>query len=271
MVCKMVKKGLLGAAVLAGTSYLVFGTSTPSYFSTAFHKARHAAKHAVPIQFEIDRAKEEIANLEPAILNNREELARAEVDVEHLAREVETVKANLSKEKSAMVALRESLSTGEYKLTGRVSYTPDEVKGDLARKLTHYKNVTKILVDKEATLKARQQAVIAARAKLTEMGHQKQALATKVEEIQARLQAIEATQQKNEFNFDDSALARAKASVTELEKRLEVKARVAEMEGHFSGEGLPVLEQGRDVVREFDEEFGAPAKDAKSKTGDKSL
>ena len=108
MVCKMMKKGLLGAAVLAGTSYLVFGTSAPSYFRTAFHKARHAAHDAVPIQFEIDRAKEEIANLEPAILNNREELARAEVDVEQLDREVAAVRSNLDKEKGAMVIVPSS-------------------------------------------------------------------------------------------------------------------------------------------------------------------
>ena len=270
MVCNMMKKGLLGAAVLAGTSYLVFGTSAPSYFRTAFHKARHAAHDAVPIQFEIDRAKEEIANLEPAILNNREELARAEVDVEHLDREVSAVRGNLDKEKTAMLSLRDSLN-GKVTLAGRTSYTKDEVTADLGRRLTHYRNVTKILTDKEATLKARQQAVVAARQKLTEMAHQKRALATKVEEIQARLQAIEATQQKNEFNFDDSALARAKASVNDLEKRLEVKARVAEMEGHFSGEGVPVIEPGRDVVKEFDDEFGATANDAKTRTGDKSL
>ena len=84
MVCKVMKKGLLGAALTAGALYLAFGTSAPSYVRTAFHKVRHTAQDSVPIQFEIDRAKEVIANLEPAILNNREELARGEVDVEHL-------------------------------------------------------------------------------------------------------------------------------------------------------------------------------------------
>jgi chromosome segregation ATPase len=270
MVCKYAKRGALATLALAGASFLAFGTSAPSYMKTAFHNARHAVKGAVPIQFEIDRAKEEIANLEPAILNNREELARAEVDVEHLDREVAEVKANLAKEKAAMASIKESLD-GKVSLTGgRVQYTKDELTADLGRRLTHYRNVTKILADKEATLKARQQAVIGARAKLTEMAHQKRALATKVEEIQARLQAIEATQQKNEFNFDDSALARAKQSVSELEKRLEVKARVAEMEGHFSGSDLlPLTEPGRDVLKEYEDEFGG--RDTKAKTGDKSL
>jgi chromosome segregation ATPase len=271
MVCSMVKKGLLGAALSAGALYLVFGTSAPSYVRTAFHKVRHSAKDSVPVQFEIDRAKEEIANLEPAILNNREELARAEVDVEYLDREIATTRDTLAKEKKAMLAIRESLSTGDLKLAGRVSYTAGEVKIELANRLDHYRNVTRILEEKETTLKARQKAVAAARLKLTEMANQKRLLATRVESIQARLQAIEATQEKNEFTFDDSALARAKQTVSDLEKRLEVKARVAEMEGHFSNTGLPLeIEPGRDVIKEFDTEFGHEGKTA-AKTGDKSL
>jgi peptidoglycan hydrolase CwlO-like protein len=271
MVCKVVKKGLLGAALSAGALYLVFGTHAPSYVRTAFHKVRHTAKDSVPIQFEIDRAKEDIAALEPAILNNREELARGEVDVEHLKREIDTVRANLGTEKKAMLTLRESLATGDLKLAGHVSYTAGEVKTELAHRLDHYRNVAKILEEKETTLKAREKAVVSARQKLTEMASQKRALGTKVESIQARLQAIEATQDKNEFNFDDSALARAKQTVNDLERRLEVKARVAEMEGRYSGDfstAPSYVEPGRDVVKEVDEAFGqAPT----PKPGDKSL
>lgn len=274
MVCKMVKKGLLGAAVTAGALYMAFGTLAPSYVRTAFHKVRHSAKDSVPIQFEIDRAKDEIAALEPAILNNREELARAEVDVEYLVREVDAFKGNLANEKKAMVTLRDSLSSGDLKLAGHVSYTPAEIKSDLATRLDHYRNMTKILEEKETTLKARQKAVTAARVQLTQMANQKRTLATKLESIQARLQAIAATQDKNEFNsrFDDSALARAKQTVNDLERRLEVKARVAEMEGHFSDGGLPIsVDSNRDVVKEFDAEFGGNhPKDSGSKA-DKSL
>src|SRR5437016_1778722 len=102
MVCSMIKKGLLGAALTAGALYVAFGTSAPSYVRTAFCKARHSVKDSVPITFEIDRARQQIADLEPAILDNREELARAEVDAEHLEREIVTLKANLAKEKKAM-------------------------------------------------------------------------------------------------------------------------------------------------------------------------
>ena len=95
MVCSMVKKGLLGAALGAGTLFLVFGTSAPSYVKTAFHKVRQSAKDAVAPQFEIDRARKEIASLKPMFDQNKETLARAEVEAEHLEREVVTIQANL--------------------------------------------------------------------------------------------------------------------------------------------------------------------------------
>jgi chromosome segregation ATPase len=271
----MIKKAVLGAALSAGAMYLVFGTSAPSYVRTAFHRVRHNAKDAVPVQFEIDRARQEIANLEPAIKDNIEVLARAEVDVEYLNREIATTQANLASEKKAMLALRDSLETGDFRLAGHghVRYTEDEVKGDLARRLDRYRNVNKILEEKEATLKAREKSVIAARKLLMEMAAQKQTLLTKLEKIEAHLKMIEATRATNEFDFDDSALARAKQSVSELEKRLEVLDRKAEMEGRFVDSGnLPVgLEPNRDVVREIDDEFGTPAAAPKAENGNGSV
>jgi len=272
MVCSMVKKGLVGAALSAGALYLAFGTSAPSYVRTAFHRARHNVQSAVPVQFDIDRARDEIANLEPAIRDNIELLARSEVDVEYLDREIAAVRSNLAVEKKALVALRESLETGDFRLAGHVSYTADEVKGELARRLDHYRNVSRTLAEKEATLKIKQKAVVAAHQQLKNMASQKKALLAKIDGIEARLKMIEATKATNEFNFDDSALARAKRTVADLDKRLDEMARFSELEGRFSEAGVPVvIEPGRDVVKEIDAEFGTPAKGSAPKTTDKSL
>jgi chromosome segregation ATPase len=268
----MIKKAVLGAALGAGALYLAFGTSAPSYVRTAFCKVRHNAKDAVPVQFEIDRARGEIANLEPAIKDNIEALARAEVDVEYLEKEIVATRDNLGSETRAMLALRQSLENGDFRLAGhsRVRYTPEEVKSDLARRLDHIHHVNANLAEKEATLKARQKAIVAARKQLQEMAAQKQLLLTKLAGIEAHLKMIEATRSANEFDFDNSALARAKQSVAELERRLEVLDRRAEMEGRFVDSGIPVsIEPGRDVVREIDEEFGPNAPAPKDATAPK--
>jgi chromosome segregation ATPase len=251
--------------------YLAFGTHAPSYVRTAFHKVRHQAKDSVPIQFQIDQAKDEISSLEPVILENRELLARAEVDVEYLQKEIATIEKNQEGAKTAMVTLREKLESGDLRLAknSTVRLTEDEVKADLAAGLDRYRNVGKILDEKRTTLKARERAVEGARRKLGEMANMKRSLATRVETIQAQLQAIEATQAGNEFSFDDSALSRAKQTVADLEKRLEVKTRVAEMEGRYPADSLPLGIQGRDVLKEFDSEFGTADKTAPKAGGDK--
>ena len=271
MACKIIKKSVLGATLGAGALYLAFGTSAPSYVRTAFHKFRDTTKSSVPVQFEIDRARDEIGRLGPAIQDNIENLARAQVDVEHLDREIVAIRTNLGSEKKVLTALRDSLNTGDYKLAGNVTYTEDEVKTELKHRWDHYNQVGGVLKDKEETLKAKQKAVVAARQQLQQMAAARQALLTKLAGIEARLKMIQSTKETNEFNFDDSALARAKSSVTDLEKRLDIMARTAEMEGKFSDTGIPVIiEPGRDVLKEMDAEFGPPA--VKTSGGkDKSL
>ncbi len=274
MVCSMVKKGLIGAALGAGTLFLVFGTHAPSYMKTAYHKVRRDVKDAVPLPFDIDRAREEIAGLEPAIRDNIEKLARAEVEVEHLDREIGTIHANMDVEKTALLTLRESLKTGEYRLAGhsRVAYTEDEVKADLARRYDSYNNVKKILEAKESTLKAKQSEIIAFRKQLESMMGQKKALTSKLDQIEAKLHQIEATQAANDFqHLDGSALSRAKETVSDLEKRLEVMEKQAEMEGRYAETGVPVIvNPNRDVVHEIDSAFGPTAPSSGAKSG-KSL
>ena len=122
--------------------------------------------------------------------------------------------------------------------------------------------VKSILADKENTLKLRTKALEAAREQNSKMRAAKAALLTKIEGIETRLKQIEATQAANEFNFDDTALARAKQTVTELQKRVEVMARVAEQEGRYSDQGIPMqLEPGRDILREVDSEFNGQPSD----------
>jgi hypothetical protein len=204
MVCSIVKKGLLGAALGAGTLFLVFGTAAPSYVKTAFHKGRQIAKDAVDPQFDIDRARNQIADLKPMIEKNIETLARAEVEAEHLEREVLTVQANLDGEKKTMLSMRDSLKTGDFRLAGHVTDTEDEVKAELAHRLDHFNYSSELLKTKKAELKAKRNIIKAAHEQLSNLKTQRTTLLTKLNNIEAQLRLIEATNAKNEFHFDGS-------------------------------------------------------------------
>jgi len=276
MVCSIVKKGLLGAALGAGTLFLVFGTAAPSYVKTAFHKGRQIAKDAVNPQFDIDRARNQIADLKPMIEKNIETLARAEVEAEHLEREVITVQANLDGEKKTMLSMRDKLKTGDFRLAGHVTDTEDEVKAELAHRLDHFTFTSDLLKTKQAELKAKRKIIRAAHEQLENLKTQKTTLLTKLANIEAQLRLIEATQAKNEFHFDGSALANAKQTVAELEEKLEVMAKQAQMEGRYfdelNGTTSPTyVDPSRDVIKEVDDALGQPTRPSSGKTGDKSL
>jgi len=268
----MVKKGLLGAALGTGALFLVFGTSAPSYVKTAYHRLRQNAKEAVNPQFEIERARQDIESLKPSFDQNKETLARAEVEAEHLEREVGVIQANLDRAKQTILALQHSLKTGDFRLT---SHSPDaalEVKSDLAHRLDHFDYTADLLHQKQETLKAKRKIIQAAHQQLENLRTQKSTLLAKLANIEARLRMIEATQSKNEFNFDGTALSRAKQTISELEERLDVMARRAEIEGRYGDldQAPCYVDPHRDVVKEVDDKFGNENRPA-TKTGDKSL
>lgn len=272
MACKLIKKGLIGAAIGAGALALLFGTAAPSYVRTAFHKIRHTAKDSVPIQFEIERARQQVADLTPALHEKIEEFARAEDDVKGLQKEILALRGDHEREGKQIVALRNNLANGDYRLAGSVSYTPDELKVDLRRRFDHYNQVKHILAEKQNTLAAKEKAVSAAREMLDTIQAKRRELLTQIEEIDARNKSIEASKSYNEFNFDGSALANAEKTISELNRRLNVMARTAELEGRFAEQNLPLaVEPTGDVLKDIDAEFGHTESSPAPKTADKSL
>jgi len=261
----MVKKGVLGAALTAGALYLAFGTSAHSYVRTAFHKVRHSAQDAVPVQFDIDRVREDVASLEGPIKENLQNFYRTQVEVETLDREIGAFQANLEGEKKAIIAMRETVAAGGVHKVGHVTYTNEEVKSELARRLDHYRSANDILKTKKESIKAKRQIMDAAKQQIVSMTAQKKEMQTKLESIEARLKLIEAKRQSSEFTVDDGgALARVKQSVNDLEKRIEVQARMAENGDFSAANGAVFIESGRDVLKEVDAEFGGECKEGTS-------
>ncbi len=159
MVCSLVKKGLLGAALGAGALYLAFGTSAPSYVKTAFCKFRQTAKESMDPRFEIERARNEIASLQPAFEQNKETLARAEVAAEQLQKEIGEVQANLDQKKAKILSMADQLRKGDFRLTGHVNGTAEELKTRLANRWDEYRATESVLKEKNELLKSKKQMI----------------------------------------------------------------------------------------------------------------
>src|SRR5262249_32794545 len=166
MMCAMVKKAVIGTALGAGALFLVFGTAAPNYVKTAFHKVRQGVKGAVPPQFQIERARQAIEDLKPMFDQNKETLARAEIEVENLEKEVAMIQANLDRSQKTIVSLRDAIKTGEIRLAGHVKGSESDAKAELAHRLDHFRYTSDLLKQKNQVLAAKQKVIRGAKEQL---------------------------------------------------------------------------------------------------------
>jgi hypothetical protein len=270
MICKTVKKGMVGVALGAATLAVLSQTPAWKYMKATSTQVATTVRGAVPIELDIRAARQEVADLEPAIMLGIEGLVKAQIQVEKLDKEIASTRQELNREGREVQALNDHLKTGDTHLTGGVAYTTKEVKTDLVRRMDHYKLVKNILAEKEETLKIRQKNVAAMNETLETMKSAKRDLLVRIEGIEARLNQIRAASAKDEFSFDDTAIGRAKQSVADLESKLEQLSRIDELKSKYIDHGVSVtIDPSRDISTEVEAEFGQGSKSADKISSDK--
>ena len=261
----------------AGTLFLVFGTSAPSYVKTAFHKVRQTAKDAVNPQFDIDRAR--TGHRQP----------EADVPAEHRdagpgrgrgresgARRSITVQANLDERKEDDAVHAGQAQDGEFRLAGHVADTADEVKAELAHRLDHYHRHVRAsqgrsrppsrpsrMIIKAAHAAARKledpevgaawPSWPASRPSCADRGQPGQ------ERVPLRRQCPGECQAARSRSW--------KRSSTSWPGKSEIEGRYSERAESLVG----LCRSPRDVVKEVDDTLGQSSSHLPSKTGDKSL
>jgi len=244
MICK--KLGL--AAVVLGTGLAVVHLSgLSSYTSTAFSKVSKTVKRQVPLEFEIERIRHEVEQLIPDMKKNFSVIAEEMVAVENLQKEVTVTRANLRQQKDNILTMTKDLETGATTLVydGR-PYGAEQVRGKLTKDFASYKICEAELRSKEQLLDAKERSMETAREQLNSMKQQKQELEIQIAELEAELKTVRLAQTRNKFHFDDSQLARCKATLAEIRTRLNVEKKTGELEANFGVNGdIPVEKKAK--------------------------
>jgi chromosome segregation ATPase len=233
----MVKKVLLIGGGAALVSVFLFGRDAASYVGTSIGWVKSSVKDSVPVEFEIDRARKMVKDLLPDIRKNMHVIAKEEVEVERLERQIAKSATGLDQEKQNIMRLRSDLESPHdfYTYNGR-RFTVTQVKLDLANRFERYKTNDATLESLREIHFARTNSLAAARQKLQGMLAAKRQLEVDVENLEARLKMVEVAQTSSEINVDDSRLGRAKELITDLRTRLDVAERIVNAEGHYRGE-----------------------------------
>ncbi len=253
----MVKKMILISGGVVLGVLVLFGTSARSYLRTSGGYVKQAVHDSVPIEFQLDRARNMIRDLAPEVRKNMQVIAREEVEVQRLEERIERSKERLAQEKSQMMRLTDDLAKEKdaYTYAGR-EYTAEQVKADLANRFNRYKTGDATLASLEQIHAARQRSVQAARQRLEGMLAARRQLEVEVENLEARRQMIAAAQTTSQFHFDDSQLGRVKELITDLRTRLDVADQLVQAETDFHPE-IPLDEPSpENVVEQVSTYFG---------------
>ena len=260
----MLKKVILGSVLAAVAGSWVLGRDVVSYVRTAGQSCRQAIKAEVPIEFELQRARDMVGRLVPDIRKCMHLIAEEEVSVEHLQREIARTEKDLGKQKDEILALRKDLGegSGTYKYAGR-TYSSVEIRRDLAQRFDRFKTAEETVSSRRQILLAREKSVQAAREKLDGMLSAKRDLEVQIENLDARVKTLQAAQTASRVSVDDSQLSRARELISELNKQLDVSERMLDAEGRFTGV-IPVDQAeptASDLTQKIDSYF-SPTKDA---------
>ncbi len=168
-----------------------------------------------------------ITNLEPEIRDNMTRIAKEEVEVAKIERDLVRQEKLLAKSRTEIFRLKNDLDSGhsQFVYAGR-SYSANQVKTDLANRFQHFRTAEGTVEQLQKILRARENCLNAAREKLEGTLAAKRQLEVEVENLEARAKMVEVAQTTSEFNFDDSQLSRTRELINDINTRLEVSEKL---------------------------------------------
>ncbi len=264
----MLKKLLIGGGSVALLGSLIFGRDVVNYAQTAWSATREAVKREVPLEFQIERARTSVKQLDPAIQHTLKVIAEQQVDLEQMNHQMHDRSADMSTAKEQLMTLKHDLESGKSTFRyASIEYTADDVRRDIRTRFERYKAAEAMLDRDQKIQKSRSVALYAHEKQLDQMLSQKKDLEAEVEQLEARLQTIRAQQSVSTPAIDESELSNVKRLISEVNKQLDVQEKLLDSNGKF-GTGLipvetkPAVEMGN-VTAEIDAYF-KPASDKKA-------
>jgi hypothetical protein len=251
----MIKKLIVSVIAVTLVAGVFLGSNAMSYLTTSCERVSETVESRIPLEFQIDRARKMVRDLEPEVRRSMHVIAKEEVEVEQLDTRITASESKAEQEKSEIMRLQSDLQTGKsvFRYAGH-QYSVSEVKQDLSRRFSRFKISDATMASLRDMRDARQRNLDAARQKLATMMSSQRQLFVEVENLEAKLKLVEVAQASSDLHLDDSQLARAKGLIADIRAKLNVSAKLANADTTFH-EGIvldgPAVEDIEELVTEY--------------------
>ena len=231
MIKSAFKFGIIGLGGLVLLGLLAFGGSVVSYLCTAQRSVKTMVEDSVPVEFQLERARDMVERIVPELKQNIRVIAMEEVEIATLKREIEEGEVNLEDEGRKIAALRGRLDTQ------LVSLGDNDVRVHTVHRLRsrfrNFKEAEVMLAGKRRLLATREQHLAASERLLDKARDQKVELERKIQSLAAKHRLIQASSIGSKVQIDGSQLSQAQQLINQIGKRLDVAERVLARESEF--------------------------------------
>jgi hypothetical protein len=254
MILKSLKYGVITVAAVAIVGGVVFGKDLYSYVSSGSKILRTSVKDNVPIEFELARARDLVNGIVPEMQANVRLVAQQEVEIAALREEITNAHASLDTERAKLTKLRRCLDTQDVSFTlGGATYSRDQVKTELVRKLDLVREAEVVLSGKDRLLDNRQKSLAAAMQVLERTRSQKALLEGQIASLESQHRLIQAASVGSGSRIDTSKLAQTQKLIADIKKQLDVSERVLAHQSRFVEPMVIDVVDEKDVTRQADE------------------
>ena len=255
---RLLKYGAGAGLAVCLIGFLFFGSDLTSMIRTTAKSVQKSVKESVPLEFELQRAKEKIGEILPDLQSQVRMIAEEEVAIAKLSKEIVVDAAKLQSHESKLTSMRENMRVQQISYrVGRIDLNRQQMAEYFQTRFNHFKQSRISLQTKQKLLDKRKEGLAAAVAMLDQMRVRQSELKLKVEALAAQHRLIKSSQIESGTLVDGSQLSQADQLLDQIETRLQVAQRVMNYQEEsldLPAAEVVVDEQG--VLSAFDEYVG---------------
>ncbi|HEY7087363.1 MAG TPA: hypothetical protein VH518_04690 [Tepidisphaeraceae bacterium] len=252
---KFVVLATVGTLLVGGA---IFGRDLCSYVSSSARSVRSAVTDAVPVEFQLRRARDLVNDIVPEMQANVKLIAQQEVEIDSLKQDITESDKQLADERLRVGKLRDCLNTQNASFNfGQYAYTREQVKEDLAHRFDNLKEAEVVLSGKQRLLENREKSLQAAMQALQRTRSQKALLESQIASLEGQNQLVKAASVGSNFAIDNSKLAQSQKLIAEIKKQLDVAERVLAHQSKFIEPIEVDVVSESDLVKQVDEHLAS--------------